>query len=131
MEASSRGQFYANLKLGWSLELYLTRLPDFFRKLICKLRCSNVKIPVETGRWVGVPRDQRVCHLCTDNSVGDEYHYLFRCTNDQVCTIRNKYIPAYYLNTPSNDKMYGLLSYCNSPVLKNLALFVKQLIKLL
>ena len=107
------------------------RLPNFFRKLICKLRCSNVKIPVETGRWVGVPRDERFCHLCTERVVGDELHYLFLCKCAKVTEIRDKYISAYYINRPSKEKMYGLLTLCNITVLKKLALFVKDLMKLL
>ena len=131
MNVSTRGQLYSNLKTSWSLEQYLLKLPNFFRKLICKLRCSNVKIPVEKGRWVGVPREQRFCHLCSEAVVGDEYHYLFMCKCEQVMIIRDKYIPVYYVDRPSQEKMYGLLSLCNTPVLKKLAIFVKHLIKLL
>jgi hypothetical protein len=42
-------------------------------KQISKLRTSNCKMPIETGRWQNISREDRICHLCRDG-VGDEYH---------------------------------------------------------
>lgn len=53
------------------------------RALITKLRCCNLKIPVETGRWVNIPREERICHLC-HNDIGSEYHYIFECSFPNV-----------------------------------------------
>jgi hypothetical protein len=36
-------------------------------------------LPVETGIWNGTPRNERLCHPCNCNTVGDEYHYLMEC----------------------------------------------------
>jgi hypothetical protein len=41
-----------------------------------KLRASNLRIPIETGRWYNIPKDERVCTLC-GQSIGDEFHLLF------------------------------------------------------
>jgi hypothetical protein len=43
---SSRGNLYGQFKI----EKYLLNLHPSERALITKLRCSNLKIPVETGR---------------------------------------------------------------------------------
>jgi hypothetical protein len=37
-----------------------------------KLRASNLRIPIETGRWYNIPKDERVCILC-GQSIGDEF----------------------------------------------------------
>jgi hypothetical protein len=58
---SSRGNLYGQFKL----ENYLLKLSPNERALITKLRCCNLKIPVETGRWVNIPREERICHLCS------------------------------------------------------------------
>ena len=113
------------------LEPYLIRLPKFYRNYICKLRCANVKFPVETGRWVGKLREERTCHLCMDGSVADEFHYLFICSNENVLKLRDKYIPAYYINYANVFKLYGLLSNCNTPVLRKLAVFIQKMMKIL
>ena len=48
------------------------------RKLMGKLRCGCAKLEVETGRWRGVAREDRICLLC-NNGMGDERHFLTSC----------------------------------------------------
>jgi hypothetical protein len=83
IENSSRGQLYAAFKTEFCYENYLSRLSEFGRKQISKLRTSNCKMPIETGRWQNISRKDRICNLCRDG-VGDEYHYLFLCKNEAV-----------------------------------------------
>jgi hypothetical protein len=33
------------------------------RNMITKFRCNNIKLPIETGRWSNIPREERICHL--------------------------------------------------------------------
>ena len=37
-------------------------------------------MPKETGRWRNIDRSLRKCTLCDSNNLGDEFHYLYRCT---------------------------------------------------
>jgi hypothetical protein len=55
MNNSSRGLFYSEYKRGFSIEKYLVKLNSYDRAMIAKFRCSNIKFPIETGRWNGVP----------------------------------------------------------------------------
>ena len=50
IENSSRGQFYGSFKKDFWLENYLVRLNEKTRIWITKLRASNLRIPIETGR---------------------------------------------------------------------------------
>jgi hypothetical protein len=59
---SSRGNLYGQFLMQFKLENYLLKLSPIKRALI---RCCNLKIPVETGRWVNIPREERICHLST------------------------------------------------------------------
>ena len=132
MNNSSRGKLYMNLKGDFKMESYLTRLPVFHTTQICKLRCSNIKLPIETGRWEGKLREERNCHLCLDrNMIADEFHCLFLCSHADIVQLRERYIPSYYTRRPNAYKMYGLLSCCNEPVMKRLAVFINKIIKLL
>ena len=90
---SSRGNLYGQFKMEFKLENYLLKLSPNERALITKLRCCNLKIPVETGRWVNFPREERICHLC-HNDIGSEYHYIFECSFPNVVDIRKKHIPS-------------------------------------
>ena len=43
--------------------------------MITKFRCSNCKLPIETGRWSMTPREERICHLC-NVGLGTEFHFF-------------------------------------------------------
>ena len=49
--------------------------------IIPKLSNIDLRLPVEveTGRWDGIPLNERNCKICTTDDIGDEYHYLFTC----------------------------------------------------
>ena len=42
-----------------------------------RLRLSSHCMPVETGRWRRLTREERVCTAC--NTLGDEEHYIYTC----------------------------------------------------
>ena len=46
---------------------------------LCKLRTTNHKLPIETGRWNGIDRENRQCLKCNSRSIGDEFHYIMEC----------------------------------------------------
>ena len=39
-------------------------------------RLCNNHLPIEKGRWLGIPRNKLVCN---SNQLGDEFHYLCSC----------------------------------------------------
>ena len=104
----------------------LLKLNDIQSKWLCKFRTNNIKLPVETGRWENIPRNDRICRLCF-TGIGDEFHYLFLCKHETVELLRNKYIPLYFSKHPCVNKMKGLLSLCHVELLKNISQFVKEL----
>ena len=120
---TSRGQFYSIFKKNFEIENYLTRLPEPFRT-------SNLRLPIETGRWHNVPKEDRICNLCREQ-IGDEYHILFVCSNAKVVELRKKYLPNYYIVNPNSVKMEGLLSLCNTTLYKKLSIFIKRIASLL
>ena len=44
-----------------------------------KLRLSNHRLAIETGRHHEVSRDERFCTFCPGH-IEDEFHFLFECT---------------------------------------------------
>ena len=62
-------------------ENYLTNVRNInHRVAITKLRLSNHKLAIETGRYVKPyqPPDQRICPLCK-TGIEDEEHFLMNC----------------------------------------------------
>ena len=41
---------------------------------------DTVPLEIETGRYVGIPAEQRMCKLCR-GAVEDEVHFCITCTN--------------------------------------------------
>ena len=94
-------------KHDFKLENYLLKLSTKNARILCKFRTGNVKLPIETGRWFNIERDDRICHLC-NSDVGDEFHYIFNCTS--LSAERNEYIPSYYTNRASAFSFFHLFS---------------------
>jgi hypothetical protein len=128
--SSSRGKFYSVFKKDFRIENYLLRLSEQSRIWITKFKTSNLHLPIETGRWYNIPREERICHLCKE-TIGDEYHFLFVCKHENIITLRNKYLPNYYRVYPNHAKLEGLLSICNTELYKRLSIFIRKTADLL
>ena len=58
------------------MKVYLTRTQ---RSLLAQFRLGILPLHVETGRFRGVPLNNRVCNMCTDLFIEDEFHFLCIC----------------------------------------------------
>ena len=59
------------------------------------------RLPIQHRRSLGIPRDERVCTVCHSDEVGDEFHYLLNCSNENVKRNRVKYVDKLILYTSS------------------------------
>ena len=79
IQNNSKLNFLNSIKDTYSMENYL-KIKDYQnRKAICKLRTSS-RLKIETGIWTKIARENRICTQCRQNTVEDEYHFLFDCT---------------------------------------------------
>lgn len=122
---SSRGHFYSIFKQELRLEPYLLRLQETQRRYINKFRMSNFRIPIETGGWQNIAKEDRICSKCLRNTIGDEFHYLFVCSNLGIYNLRIKYIPQYYIRYCNVEKMAGMFALCNTELLKKISFSYK------
>ena len=110
------------LKTNHRLEPYLVLLDYSERINLCRFRCRNHKLPCIIDRFNINSTVDRTCHLCEQNTIGDEFHYLFEC--DKFVNDRVKYIPFSFRNNPNTMKMNHLFNSDNYLVLKKLSKFV-------
>ena len=123
VDSSSKCINYRIFKHNFELEKYFNLLPSHLSNILCKFRCCNHKMPIETGRYYGVDRDRRYCQLCNIFLIGDEFHYLFTCSYFRID--RRKYIDRYFYENPNTYKFSQLMnSECKRTLLK-LSLFCK------
>lgn len=40
----------------------------------CRFRTCNHHLPIESGRWLNIPRQDRICPHCNLKDLGDEFH---------------------------------------------------------
>ena len=81
----SRYHFYSKLKSQFQIENYLKlidKLNPILRNHLVKLRTSCHSLLVEKGRHLGLPREQRLCQVCS--KIEDEEHFLFHCSKYQI-----------------------------------------------
>ena len=57
------------------------------------------------------------------DKIGDEYHYLFECTDDDIITARNTFLPKFYRIRPNMSKFNLLFNKHNVKLLKKLVKF--------
>ena len=91
---SSKCLNYRLYKHEFVFEKYFHILPNDLALSLCKFRLMNHKLPFEKGRFENVAREQRTCHLCDGNLLGDEFYYLFNCKYFDMDRV--KYIDEYF-----------------------------------
>ena len=69
-------------------EAYLKIIKNVKQKVaITKMRISSHSLPIETGRYRKIPRDERICPFC-ESCNGDEFHYLIKCNHSSFSHFR-------------------------------------------
>ena len=99
-------------------------LPRKYAVVLCKFRCNNFKLPIEVGRWNNIPRDQRLCTLCHLHKIGDEFHYIFECSENDVAQARQNFLSKDFINKPNTVKYMQLMNTRNVVVLKKMCKFL-------
>ena len=129
--SKGKHQLYAEIKTKNSFEKYLDIDNMNIRKAITKMRISSHKFPIETGRYEGKERENRICPLCC-NDIGDEKHYIFECENKTITETREKFMPIIFSKSPQlkrlgiQEKLKYMLLCNDDSLLKDIGiLFLK------
>jgi hypothetical protein len=71
---------YVKFKTDYGTEEYVTGyMSRYQRSLLAQFRGGILPLRIETGRWQNMPLESRLCTLCGDNCVEDEFHFLCGC----------------------------------------------------
>ena len=129
---NSQLYLYNKIKHDIVLEEYLIKEKNFKnRQLIAEFRTSDHCLQIETGRYINIPHQQRLCTTC--NILEDEYHFFLNCHLNQqprnllINTIENK-CPSFTNMSPMNRLDYILNP--TSDLLSVVCTFIKQLLDL-
>ena len=123
INSSPKLDYYAKFKENFCYEDYLDKSKnDTLRQSFSRLRLSSHSLEIETGRYNGVDRMNRLCKLCNQNLVETEYHFLLCCT--QYRDIRIKYLG--HQSWPTLNKFNSFMSTKNSNLLYKISKFVTE-----
>ena len=75
-EGNYKFQIYRRMNPSLQPSPFLN-LPHPLSDTIIKFRLGSHKLPIETGRWKGLERRERVCPDC--QVLGDEEHFIYTC----------------------------------------------------
>ena len=116
-------QFYSKFKKKYEFESYLVNIKnEKLLHLLIRFRISAHKLSIEQGRYQGVNRNERICRMCNDNFIENEYHFLLTCPKYK--DLRNKY----FRNTswPTIDKFSRILSSENKNLQIKTAIYLQK-----
>ena len=81
IQSVSKLQTYKQFKSDFVTENYLlSNLSKTEKSHLAQFRCGILSLRVETGRYVILSVNERICNLCNLNETEDEIHFLLRCT---------------------------------------------------
>ena len=82
------------------MEYYLSHPDRNVRLILTKFRLGDHKLLIEIGRYLKIPRDQRLCANCNVLPLlEDEFHFFFECKRN---TNNRNILYQYFENTYSN-----------------------------
>ena len=127
LNLSNKCRSYRIFKLKFELEKYLCSLSPFNRKIICRFRTSNHRLPIERGRFYGINREDRTCEFCNSDKICDEFHFVLECNT--LIDIRQTFLPPYCQNHPNHIKFKNIMSDTSSNISNELAKYLKAAFK--
>ena len=123
VDSSPKSLNYRIFKDDFKFENYLDILDYKNRVCLCRFRTCNHRLPIETGRWYNLERKDRICNLCLENKMGDEFHYILECK--LLRNERKSLLGNYYCRRVNTLKMKTLFQSDNISNLKKLCKFIK------
>ena len=95
-----------------------------------KFRLSNHRLPIQQRPSLGITRDEIISTLCDSGEVGDEFHYLLNCSNENFKRNRTKYVDK-YTHHPNVPKFCSLMNMTSKSKNIKLAKFISCILELL
>ena len=72
---------YKKIKSKFRMKEYLLRIESReIRQSVTKFRMSGHKFPIESDRYIKIPKELRIFDICREG-IGDEYHYFLHCNH--------------------------------------------------
>ena len=110
----NKWSLYSEVKNEVRFQSYLDLIKSVkTRVAVTKIRISCDLLPIESGRYKKIPRVERPCPLCNRSEIGDEFHYLLKCTHSSLSHIRGIFLESLYsINSNFTNMSWKALVLC-------------------
>ena len=78
-------------------------MSPFTRRIICKFRTTNHRLPIAVDRYANLPGHTMLCDKCELGYVGDGFHFLFECP--ELYALRTELLPRFCHNNRNKLKL--------------------------
>ena len=126
---------YSEVKNEVRFESYLDLIKNVkTRVAVTKMRISCHLLPIESGRYKKIPRVERLCPLCNRSEIGDEFHYLLKCTHSSLSHVRGTFLEILYsinsnfTNTSCKALFLYIMSMCDQNILNLSASHIENIL---
>ena len=120
---SSKLEYYCQFKTEFKMEKYVECISnDKLRSELAAFRLSAHNLDIERGRHINVPRENRICRLCSMSMVESEFHFLLVCP--RYSYIRRNLLPS--TAWPSVAKFISIMATNSKMFLLKLSKFIKS-----
>ena len=110
-------------KYSHGKEKYTEILSEHLKKALIQFRMGTYKLPVNNRKHFNIPRADRHCTTCDKSVMGDEIHFLYKCT--RLKNLRAKYLFSPDIRRESNVFNFENIMQTNDPeTIGNLAVYL-------
>ena len=121
IDNSSKSSNYKLFKHTFAFETYITIVEKKYWCPLIRFRLSNHNLPIETGKWKNVTIQNRICPLCNNFDIGNEFHYILKCIFFK--NERNRFLPSFCQSKPNIHKLLKLFNSKKAGVFRWLSIF--------
>ena len=100
-------------------------IPGRQRSLIAQLRFGILPLRIETGRYINLKVEERICQQCDSEDTEDEMHFLFSC--DLYVNERNNFVSEISSVCPHAETLSNVdfLTLCFENYVRKLGRYVE------
>ena len=99
------------------------------RSFLAQFRCGILPLKVETGRFTGMPLENRLCEFCDRGEIEDEMHFILFCDlyEEPRVYLFNNFSLTFGLDPHSfmNGQFFELM-FSTEKTIRALAKFIKE-----
>ena len=122
---------------NYKLEHYLiSNLSCKQKRALTKCRISAHDFQIELGRRQNQLREHRFCTFCDKKEIGDEFHYVLKCSFSSMVKIRNvfleklKTINYFCMLLPQNELFVYLINAQDIDIVSHFSSFLVDLMEI-